>query len=199
MLQIEQCQSAYRQSTKTTVTEVYTNFADKPEPRTVQPRTVADEDIPKVKDKIDDRGRRTRTGSDEDISSDEDSNLIDRPVTESATAWDRRDYHGPSKEYWKTVGRAVIEAMTEMARNDANISGDNYPDFVKQIARETMRAWAENNAELVEQRASCQVPGCQCNGRIEYMDWGSEDMTETDDSEYEDPVDRANRLYVGEL
>ena len=28
------------------------------------------------------------------------------------------------------------------------------------------------------------------------MDWGSEDMTETDDSEYEDPVDRANRLYV---
>ena len=54
--------------------------------------------------------------------------------------------------------------MTEMARNDANISGDNYPDFVKQIARETMRAWAENNAEPVEQRASCQVPGCQCNG-----------------------------------
>ena len=55
---------------------------------------------------------------------------------------------------------------------------------------------AENNAQLVEQRAGCQVPGCQCNGRVEYMDWGSEDMTETDDSEYEDPVDRANRLYV---
>ena len=28
------------------------------------------------------------------------------------------------------------------------------------------------------------------------MEWGSEDMTETDDSEYEDPIDRANRLYV---
>ena len=27
---IKQCQSAYRQSTKTTVTETYTNFADKP-------------------------------------------------------------------------------------------------------------------------------------------------------------------------
>ena len=158
---------------------------------TVQPRTVADEDIPKVRDQIDDRGRQTRTGSDKDISSDEDSNLL-----ESATAWARRDSHGPSKEYWKNVGRPVIEAMTEMARNEANISGDNYPDFVKQIARETMRAWAENNAEPVEQRASCQVPGCQCNGRIEYMDWGSEDMTETDDSEYEDPIDRANRLYV---
>ena len=49
-------------------------------------------------DKIDDRGRRTRTGSDKDISSDEDSNLSDRPVTESATAWDRQDFRGPSKE-----------------------------------------------------------------------------------------------------
>ena len=37
----------------------------------VQPRTVADEDIPKVRDRIDDRG--SRTGSDKDISSDEDS------------------------------------------------------------------------------------------------------------------------------
>ena len=63
--------------------------ADKESPESeplVQPRTVVDEDIHEVKDKIDDRGRRTRTGSDQDISSDEDSNLSDRPVTESATA-----------------------------------------------------------------------------------------------------------------
>ena len=63
----------------------------------VQPRTVANEDIPTVRDKIDDRGRRTRTGSDKDISSDEDSNLFDRPVTESATAGARRDSRGSSK------------------------------------------------------------------------------------------------------
>ena len=149
--------------------------ADKESPESelmVQPSTVADEDIPKVRDRIDDRGRRTRTGSDQDISSDEDSNLFDRPVMESATAWARQDSRGPSKEYWKNVGRPVIEAMTEMTRNDANFSGDNYPDFVKQIARETMRAWAENSARPVEQRASCRVPGCQCNGRADYMDWG---------------------------
>ena len=123
-------------------------------------------------------------------------NLFDRPVTESATAWDSRDSQGPSnKEYWN-VGRQAKQAMREMTGNDANLSGDKYPDVVKEIARETIRAWAENNAQPVEQRAGCQVPGCQCNGRVEYMDWGSEDMTETDDSEYEDPVDRANRLYV---
>ena len=86
--------------------------------------------------------------------------------------------------------------MREMTGNDANLLGDKYPDVVKEIARETIRAWAENNAQPVDQRAGCQVPGCQCNGHVEYMDCGSEDMTETDDSEYEDPVDRANRLYV---
>ena len=68
--------------------------ADKESPKsepTVQPRMVADEDIPTVRDKKDNRGRRRRTGSDKDISSDEDSNLFNRPVTESATAWAGRD------------------------------------------------------------------------------------------------------------
>ena len=41
---IEQCQSAYRQSMKTTVTEVYTNFADKPKPTQYQGRAVAVEE-----------------------------------------------------------------------------------------------------------------------------------------------------------
>ena len=41
---IEQCQSAYRQSTKTTVTEVYTNFADKPEPTQYQGTAVSAEE-----------------------------------------------------------------------------------------------------------------------------------------------------------
>ena len=40
---IEQCQSAYRQSTKTTVAEVYMNLADKPEPTRYQGTAVAAE------------------------------------------------------------------------------------------------------------------------------------------------------------
>ena len=48
----------------------------------------------------------------------------------------------------------------------------------------------------IEQLSGCRIPGCQCEGRIEFMEWGSDDMTETDDSEYDDPMDRANRLYV---
>ena len=48
----------------------------------------------------------------------------------------------------------------------------------------------------VEQPSGCRIPSCQCEGSIEIMEWGSDDMTETDDSEYDDPMDRANRLYV---
>ena len=162
---------------------------------TVQPRTVADEDIPTVRDKKDDRGRRRRTGSDTDTSSDE-SNLFDRPVTESATAWAGRDSHDPSDEYCKNSGHAVTETMTEMAGNYANISRDDYSDLVDQLVRETMRSWAESGESWEEQLSGCRIPGCQCEGRIENMEWGSVDMTETDDSEYEDPDDRANCLYV---
>ena len=30
----------------------------------------------------------------------------------------------------------------------------------------------------VEQLPGCRIPGCQCEGRIEFMEWGSDDMTE---------------------
>ena len=42
-----------------------------------------------------------------------------------------------------------------------------------------------DNAKPVEERESCQITGCQCNGRADYMDWNSDDMTETDYSDYE--------------
>ena len=68
--------------------------APKSEP-TVQPGTVDDAYVLPVEDRIDDGGRRTRIGSDKDISSDTDSNLFDRLVTESATELAGRYSHGP--------------------------------------------------------------------------------------------------------
>ena len=47
----------------------------------------------------------------------------------------------------------------------------------------TMRAWAEHDALPIEQQTGCEMPGCQCNGRVEFMFRDSEDRTETDDSE----------------
>ena len=89
----------------------------------VQPRTIADEDIPNVRDKIDDRGRRTRTGSDKDISSDEDLKLSDRPFTESVTAWDRQDFRGPNKEYMDWDSDDMVESDdSEYAETETDIS-----------------------------------------------------------------------------
>ena len=48
----------------------------------------------------------------------------------------------------------------------------------------------------VEQFPGCRIPDCQCEGRIEYMEWDSDDMTDSEDSEWEDPDERANCLWV---
>ena len=132
---------------------------------TVQPRTVVDDNIPTVRDKNDDRGRRGRTGSDMDTYSDKELIFFNRPVTESATPGTGRDSHGPSDESCENSGRPVMDAMTEMAGNDANISAVDYAVLVDQLVRETMRAWAERGEPL-----GCCIPGCKCVGRIENME-----------------------------
>ena len=55
---------------------------------------------------------------------------------------------------------------------------------------------ADEEEPQVEQFSGCRIPGCQCEGRIEYMEWDSDDMTDSEDSEWEDPVERENRLWV---
>ena len=150
----------------------------------VQPRTVVDDKFQDVSDNIEDSGGRPRTGIDQNIYSDEDSFFFDRPVARSATVGALQD--APSKIDGINVGRMVIEEMREMASDEANFSADNYQGPVIQIAREIRRAWAENNAKPVEERESCQIPGCQCNGHADYMGWSSDDMTETVYSDYEE-------------
>ena len=55
---------------------------------------------------------------------------------------------------------------------------------------------ADEEEPQVEQFSGCRIPGCQCEGRIEYMEWDSDDMTDSEGSEWEDPDERANRLWV---
>ena len=120
---------------------------------TVQPGTVADEDIPTVRDKKDNRGRRRRTVSDEDISSDECSKLFDRQVTESVTAWPGRDSHCPSDEYeyWVNFGLPVTEARTARAGNDAEISSDECSDLFDQPVTESATAWAGSDTDFTSE------------------------------------------------
>ena len=65
------------------------------------------------------------------------------------------------------------------------------------VSENSMSNFSDDDEETgVEQLSGCRIPGCQCDGRVAVMEWGSDDMTETDDSEYEGSIDRANRLYV---
>ena len=55
---------------------------------------------------------------------------------------------------------------------------------------------ADEEEPQVEQFSGCRIPGCQCEGRIEYMEWDSDDMTDAEDSEWEDPDETEKRLVV---
>ena len=113
-------------------------------------------------------------------------------MTDRSRKRPRQDLLDPNNtEYRYNINRLARQAMTG---NDDTLSDDNYPDIVKMIVRKawmTMRAWDEHDAL----QTGCETPGCQCNGRVEFMVRGSEDMTETDDSEWEDTADRDNRSY----
>ena len=96
---------------------------------TVQPRTVADDDIPNLRDKPVDREQGSHTGSDKDISSNQDSNVFDRPFTESATAWDSTiddgflaDEESPNFEHM-VQPRTVADNVNRTVRNRNNTRG----------------------------------------------------------------------------
>ena len=48
----------------------------------------------------------------------------------------------------------------------------------------------------VEQISGCRIPGCQCEEGIEYMEWNYDDLSDSEDSEWEDPGQRSIRLSV---
>ena len=55
---------------------------------------------------------------------------------------------------------------------------------------------SDEEESQVEQFSGCRIPGCQCEGRIEYMEWDSDDMTDSEDSEWEDAGEREILLSV---
>ena len=121
---------------------------------TVQPRTVADKDILTVSDRKDNRGGRTRTGSDEDITSDEDSNLLDRPVTESATAWAESDTDLPSDEHSEFFGRPVTDSVTAQAGSNTDFPNGEHSEFVDRPVTESVTARAADTEQILMMNVS---------------------------------------------
>ena len=78
----------------------------------VQPRSVADNVNRTVRNRNNNRGRWTWPGSENDITSDENSHLFDRPVTESATAGAGIETDSFSVEHVTCCAIPVTELIT---------------------------------------------------------------------------------------
>ena len=50
--------------------------------------------------------------------------------------------------------------------------------------------------EEESQVSGCRIPGCQCEEGIEDMEWNYDDLSDSEDSEWEDPGQRSIRLSV---
>ena len=55
---------------------------------------------------------------------------------------------------------------------------------------------SDEEESQVEQISGCRIPSCQCEEGIEYMEWNYDDLSDSEDSEWEDPGQRSIRLSV---
>ena len=55
---------------------------------------------------------------------------------------------------------------------------------------------SDEEASQVEQISGCRIPGCRCEEGIEDMEWNYDDLSDSEDSEWEDPGQRSIRLSV---
>ena len=125
---------------------------------TIQPRTVVDEDIPTVRDKKDNCGRRRRTGSDKEISSDGDSKLFDRPVTESVTAWAGSDTDHPSGEHLEFCNRPVTESVTARAADTEEPLVMNVSTVTIELSELRTRVLGETDMSDIPVYKECCTP-----------------------------------------
>ena len=125
----------------------------------VQPIMVADDVIPIPRDQPVDHERGSITGSEVNISSDEVSNLCDRPVMDSETKWDNEVPLEPGDlGYGPYVNRLVSQALR---RDEDTLVDDEYPEIVKYIVKNvwmTGRAWYEHDIRLENNKRFVQHP-----------------------------------------
>ena len=163
---------------------------------TVQPIMVADDVIPIPRDQPVDHERGSVAGNEVNISSDQVSNLCDRPVRDSETEWDNEVPQEPDDpEYWDYIYLLVRQALRT---GEDTLVNDKYPEvvtFVVDSVRMAGREWYEHDRRLEEQQTGCTTPGCQCLRRLDLMFRELRMGMETDDSELEDIADGNKRSY----
>ena len=112
----------------------------------------------------------------------------DREPTSDDSSWENYeacsdDFRIISKEGALAVPRPKFETqitdvtMCRKENSSVNSGTDGGNSDIGVLAEFS----ADEEESQVEQFSGCRTPGCQCEGRIEYMEWDSDDMTDTDD------------------
>ena len=100
----------------------------------------ADEDMPSCRDKKDNSGSQKQAGSDTDFPNGENSELVDRPVTESVTSQTESNTNYPSEEDSEFFGRPVTEPVTSRAGSDTDWLSDEHSEFFGQPVTDLVTA-----------------------------------------------------------
>ena len=127
----------------------------------IQPRTVADNVTRTVRDRKNNRGRRSRAGSENDITSDENYNLFDRPVTESATAWAGIEKDSLSEEHVKCCEQPVTESITVRVPDTEEPLVMRVSTITMELSELGTSACSETDISGIPVFKECVIPQCR--------------------------------------
>ena len=87
-------------------------------------------------------------GSNIDFPNGEHSEFVDRPVTESVTAQTERNTNFPSEEDSEFFGRPVTEPVTSRAGSDTDLPSDEHSEFFGRPVTESVTAQAGSDTKF---------------------------------------------------
>ena len=139
-----------------------------------------------------------------DPQGDENMDLhSDREPTSDESSWEDYEAGSDNSEIRSKEGGPVVPltALQAHIRNVAicrneNSSVGSGTDGRNSDIGDLADFSSDEEESQVEQITGCRIPGCQCEEGIEDMEWNYDDLSDSEDSEWEDPGQRSIRLSV---
>ena len=128
----------------------------------------------------------------------------DREPTSEESSWEDYEACSDNLEIISKEGGSVVprSAFQTHIRNVAICRKDNSSvgsgtDGKNSDIGDLADFASDEEESQVEQISSCRIPGCRCEEGIEDMEWNYDDLSDSEDSEWEDPGQRSIRLFGG--
>ena len=115
----------------------------------------------------------------------------ERDLTSDESSWE--DYEGGT-----VVPLTALQAHSRNVaiRDIQNCSVGSRTDGKNSDIGDLADFSSDEEGAQVEQISGCRIPGCRCEEGIGNMEWNYDDLSDSEDSEWEDPGQRSIRLEV---